>query len=83
MLIGILEMEKENNSVEQIDTDDDSSKDQYLKSDRYNNIFYHKDNDIVLEYMRDGVFEDPALVNINTQALNNLKVLMRGRYRFP
>ncbi|MEK7397932.1 MAG: SNF2-related protein [Candidatus Poribacteria bacterium] len=63
-------MEKENNSVEQIDidTDDDSSKDQYLKSDRYNNIFYHKDNDIVLEYMRDGVFEDPALVNINTQA---------------
>jgi SNF2 family DNA or RNA helicase len=61
-------MEIENNPIEQIDADDDTSDEQYSKSDRHNSIFYNKNNNIVLEYMRDGIFEDPALVSINTQA---------------
>jgi len=54
--------------IEQIDADEDTLDEPYLKSEGHNNIFYNKDNNLVLEYMRDGVFEDPALVSINTQA---------------
>ncbi|MFC1712966.1 DEAD/DEAH box helicase [Candidatus Poribacteria bacterium] len=57
---------------EQIDTDIDADEDVpeelYLRSEQYDNIFYHMDNDLVLERLRAGVFEDPALVNIHTQA---------------
>jgi SNF2 family DNA or RNA helicase len=55
---------------EQTDTDEDASEELYLKSEQYENIFYHRDNDLVLERLRDGVFEEPSLVNIHAQARN-------------
>ena len=54
---------------EQIDTDEeDAPEELYQRSEQHDNIFYHIDNDLVLERLRAGVFEDPALVNIHTQA---------------
>ena len=53
---------------EEMDIDEDVSEELYLKSERHDNIFYHRDNDWVLERLKAGVFEDPALVNIHTQA---------------
>ena len=55
---------------EQIDTDEDVSEELYLKSERYDNIFYHRDNDLVLERLQAATFEDPSLVNIHAQARN-------------
>ena len=60
--------ENDISDIEQMDAHEDTLDEPYLKSERHNNIFYHKDNNLVLEYMRDGVFEDPSLVSINTQA---------------
>ena len=58
-------------SEEQLETtDEDTSEELYLASEQYDNIFYHRDNDLVLEQLREGVFEDPSLVNIHTQARN-------------
>jgi SNF2 family DNA or RNA helicase len=51
-------------------TDEDVSEELYLASEQYDNIFYHRDNDLVLEQLREGVFEDPSLVNIHIQARN-------------
>ncbi len=51
-------------------TDEDVSEELYLASEQYDNIFYHRDNDLVLGQLREGVFEDPSLVNIHTQARN-------------
>jgi len=50
--------------------DEDVSEELYLKSERYDYIFYHRDNDLVLEHLNDGTFEDPALVNMHIQARN-------------
>ena len=58
-------------SEEQMETtDENASEELYLKSEQYDNIFYHRDNDLVLEQLREGVFEDPSLVNIHIQARN-------------
>ncbi len=54
---------------EQIDNEDeDTPEELYLRSERYDNIFYHRDNDLVLEQLKHGDFEEPSLVNIHTQA---------------
>lgn len=50
------------------DEDEDTPEELYLKSERYDNIFYHRDNDLVLEHLKHGDFEEPSLVNIHTQA---------------
>ena len=59
-----------NNLNEQIDSDEDNSEESYLKSKIHNNVFYHKDNDLVLAHLQNGIFEDPGLVSIHTQAVN-------------
>ena len=56
-------------SLDDIETTEENE-DFYLRSDRYDNIFYHKDSELVLEQMRKGIFEDPSLVGIHTQARN-------------
>ena len=53
---------------EQMNTDEGASEELYLRSERYDNIFYHSDNDMVLSRLKDGIFEDPALMEIHTQA---------------
>ena len=54
--------------IDTVDTDEDVPEELYLRSDRYDNIFYHIDNDLVLERLKGGIFEDPELVGIHTQA---------------
>ena len=63
-------MTSQDDLEEQIDTDEDVSEELYLKSEQYGNIFYHRDNDLVLDHLRDADFEDPSLVNIHIQARN-------------
>jgi len=53
---------------EEVDADEDVPEELYLRSERYDNIFYHMDNDLVLERLRNETFEDSELVNIHTQA---------------
>ena len=53
---------------EDIGADEDVPEELYLRSEQYDNIFYHMDNDMVLERLRSETFEDPELVNIHTQA---------------
>jgi len=50
------------------DEEEDTPEELYLRSERYDNIFYHRDNDLVLEHLKHGDFEEPSLVNIHTQA---------------
>ena len=52
---------------DQID-DEDVLEELYLRSERYDNIFYHRNNEIVLERLKDRFFEDRSLVNIQTRA---------------
>lgn len=70
-----LETESTDNSEEEAftdstDSDEDIYEELYLKSERYNNVFYHIDNQLVLEHLQSGEFEDPSLVNIHIQARN-------------
>lgn len=52
------------------DEDEDASEELYLKSEQYDNIFYHSDNELVLDHLKADFFEDVSLANIHAQARN-------------
>ncbi|MBM3212791.1 DEAD/DEAH box helicase, partial [Candidatus Poribacteria bacterium] len=61
-------MEDIEDQTEDIEDNEEISKEFFEKSEHYDNIFYHIDNGLVLESIKDGNFEPPALVNIHSQS---------------